>query len=54
MNYRKFNYPAIAKIPNIKFDIKLLQEEVTRLNHKWVNVFQANRGLCATHNELAE
>ena len=54
MNYRKFNYPAMAKIPNIKFDIKLLQEEVVRLDDKWVNVFQANRGLCATHNELAE
>lgn len=54
MNYRKFNYPAVAKIPNIKFDIQLLREEVTRLNDKWVNLFQANRGLCATHPELAE
>ena len=54
MNYRKFNYPAIAKIPNIKFDIDLLKKEVANLNDKWVNVFQANRGLCATHNELAE
>jgi len=54
MNYRKFNYPAMAKIPNIKFDIDKLKEEVAILNDKWVNVFQANRGLCATHNELAE
>jgi hypothetical protein len=54
MQYRKFNYPAIAKIPGIQFDIKKLQQEVSELTEKWVNVFQANRGLCATHNELAE
>jgi len=40
MNYRKFNYPAVAKIPNIKFDIQLLREEVSRLNDKWVNLFK--------------
>lgn len=54
MNYRKFNYPAMAKIPNVKFDVNLLKKEVSELNEKWVNIFQANRGLCATHNELAE
>jgi hypothetical protein len=49
MNYRKFNYLAIAKIPNIKFDIDKLKEEVARLNDKWVNVFQANqRIVCYT------
>lgn len=44
----------MAKIPNVKFDIELLKKEVSTLNEQWVNIFQANRGLCATHNELAE
>ena len=54
MTYKKFNYPAVAKIPGIKFDIQKLKEATSLLTEKWVNVFQANRGLCATHNELAE
>ncbi len=52
--YKKYDFPAMAKIPGIKFDIEKLKQEVKRLDEKWVNVFQANRGLCATHNELAE
>lgn len=53
MNLRKHYFPACAKLPHIKFDIDKLQEEVRRLNTEWVNVYQANRGLCATHEDLA-
>ena len=54
MNLRKYNYPAFAKLEHIKFDLDLLRAEVSKLNEQWVNVFQANRGLCATHQDLAE
>ena len=50
---RKYQLPSVAPIPGIKFDMNKLREEVSRLNSEWVNVFQANRGLCATHEELA-
>ena len=53
MNLRKHSFPACAKLPNIKFDIELLRNEVKKLNEQWVNVYQANRGLCATHEDLA-
>jgi hypothetical protein len=53
MNLRKHNYPTCAKIPGIKFDIEKLRKEVIKLNEQWVNVYQANRGLCASHEELA-
>lgn len=53
MTYRKHDFPACAKLPNVKFDIDKLKEEVIRLNAEWVNVYQANRGLCATHEDLA-
>jgi Aspartyl/Asparaginyl beta-hydroxylase len=54
MQLRKFNYPACAVLPNVKFDIERLRAEVAVLNEQWVNVFQANRGLCATHEDLAQ
>lgn len=54
MQLRKHSYPTFAKLPNVRFDIERLREEVGKLNEKWVNVFQANRGLCATHHDLAE
>ena len=54
MQLRKFNYPACAVLTNVKFDIERLRSEVASLNEQWVNVFQANRGLCATHQDLAQ
>ncbi len=53
MIYKKYNFPAYAKLPSVKFDIDALRSEVARLNQEWVNVYQANRGLCATHEDLA-
>jgi hypothetical protein len=53
MNLRKHRFPACAVLPNVKFDISKLRDEVVRLNKEWVNVYQANRGLCATHENLA-
>lgn len=53
MVYKKYDFPAYARIPNIQFDIDKLRDEVKRLNSEWVNVYQANRGLCATHEDLA-
>ncbi len=52
--YMKYNYPAYAKLPDVHFDIDKLKAEVARLNDQWVNVYQANRGLCATHEDLAD
>jgi len=49
----KYQLPSVAPIPGIKFDIEKLRQEVTRLNEEWVNVYQANRGLCAVHEDLA-
>ena len=54
MQLRKFNYPACAVLTNVKFDIERLRSEVASLNEQWVHVFQANRGLCATHQDLAQ
>lgn len=45
--------PTLAKIQGIKFDIDKLQEEAQRMSEQWANVYQANRGLCAVHEELA-
>ena len=45
--------PTLAKIPGVKFDIEKLREEAKRMSEKWANVYQANRGLCAVHEELA-
>lgn len=50
----KYQLPTFAKLPNIMFDIDLLKDEVKRLENEWVNLFQANRGLCSNHEELAE
>ena len=50
----KYQLPTFAKLPNISFDIGMLQNEVKRLNNEWVNLFQANRGLCSNHESLAE
>lgn len=45
--------PTLAKIPGIKFDMEKLRAEAMRMSEKWANVYQANRGLCAVHEELA-
>jgi hypothetical protein len=50
----KYQLPTFAKLPSIKFDIEKLQNEIKRLDEEWVNLFQANRGLCSNHEELAE
>ena len=49
----KYQLPSVAPIPGIKFDVEKLRQEVARLNEEWVNVYQANRGLCAVHEDLA-
>lgn len=50
----KYQLPSFARLPNVSFDIEALRSEVKRLEHEWVNLFQANRGLCSNHEELAE
>jgi quercetin dioxygenase-like cupin family protein len=50
----KYQLPTCAKIPGIQFDLDKLKAEVVRLEAEWVNLFQANRGLCSNHQELAE
>ena len=50
----KYQLPTFAKLPNVRFDIDKLRDEAARLNNEWVNLFQANRGLCSNHEELAE
>lgn len=47
------DFPSAAIVPNVKFDVEKLREEAKRLSEKWANVYQANRGLCAVHEELA-
>ena len=51
--YRKLNNPTPARITNVHFDMEYLRQEVQMLNDKWVNVYQANRGLHTTHEDLA-
>ena len=51
---KKYQLPSVAPIPGKSFDIDKLKEEVVRLDKEWVSVFQANRGLCSNHLELAE
>ena len=50
----KYQLPVFAKLPDVKFDIDMLKQEVARLSNEWVNLFQANRGLCSNHEDLAE
>lgn len=50
----KYQLPSFARLPNVSFDIEALRSEVKRLENEWVNLFQANRGLCSNHEELAE
>lgn len=50
----KYQLPTFAKIPHVQFDLEKLKNEVKRLNNEWVNLYQANRGLCSNHEELAE
>ncbi len=50
----KYQLPTCAKLPGIHFDIEKLKNEVQRLEAEWVNLFQANRGLCSNHQSLAE
>ena len=54
INRTKYQLPVCATLPNIKFDLVVLKKEVERLSAEWVNVFQANRGLCSNHLDLAE
>lgn len=51
---KKYQLPSVAPIPGKFFDIEKLKQEVIRLDKEWVSVFQANRGLCSNHLELAE
>lgn len=50
----KYQLPTFARLPKISFDLDKLRDEVKRLDHEWVNLFQANRGLCSNHEDLAE
>ena len=50
---RRHELPVCSKIPGIKFNINKLKDETKRLSDLWANVFQANRGLCSVHEELA-
>ena len=50
----KYQLPVCTTLPNIKFDLVELKKEVERLSEEWVNLFQANRGLCSNHPDLAE
>lgn len=53
MIYKKRDFPAYARLPNIKFDINELLKDVNIIGDEWTNVYQANRGLCAAHETLA-
>lgn len=50
---KRRDLPTLAKVPGVKFDIEKLRSEAIRMSEKWANVYQANRGLCAVHEELA-
>ena len=50
----KYQLPVCATLPDIKFDLIELKKEVNRLSAEWVNLFQANRGLCSNHHTLDE
>ena len=50
----KYQLPTFAKLPHARFDLDAMRVEVKRLESEWVNLFQANRGLCSNHEELAE
>lgn len=50
----KYQLPAFARLPNVSFDLGMLRSEMRRLETEWVNLFQANRGLCSNHEDLAE
>ena len=53
MMLKKYDIPNVSVLGSVRFDLERLQTDVDRLNDEWVNVYQANRGLCATHEDLA-
>lgn len=51
---KKYDLPLWAKIPDVRFDIGKLKEEVLRLNSLWMDVIKANEGLFSLHERLAK
>jgi hypothetical protein len=51
---KKYELPLFAKLPGIHFDIDILKSELEALDNEWKDVYEANRGLCANHPELAQ
>ena len=48
---RKRNLPACAPIPNIKFDIESMKQELDTIGDKWQNIYDANPGITKLHDQ---
>ena len=48
---RKRNLPACAPIPNIKFDIEAMKQELATIGDKWQNIYDANPGITKLHDQ---
>ena len=48
---KKRDLPACAPIPNIKFDINRMKEELTYICDKWQNIYDANPGITKLHDQ---
>ena len=48
---KKRQLPACAPIPNIKFDIGMMKEELSRIGDKWQNIYDANPGITKLHDQ---
>lgn len=51
---KKYQLPVVAELTHIQIDLSLLKEALAKVNDKFVNVRQANPGLCDNHKVLAE
>lgn len=50
----KYDFPDVAQIFGVKFNIKKLRKEVSQMKNEWNNVYDTNRGLCSLHSDLAD
>ena len=48
---KKRDLPACAPIPNIKFDINRMKEELSYIGDKWQNIYDANPGITKLHDQ---
>lgn len=53
MSSNKYNLPCAYKLSHIKFDLDKLRSALHPFLSKFTNLYEANKGLCENHHQLA-